>query len=476
MKPTQDNYPIRNYLDEQERLTRANLIGIGIVCGLEISYEPAQTPATIHLSRGCGVTSEGYLIVEPHNVSLVSYREYTLPSDIDYPPFKDNVAVQYPLWELFPAGEPDTTPLGTPDNFLNDKAVLLFLELKKEGLRNCSPNNCDDKGAAVTAVVRRLLITRTDLDKVIEAANKLDPGLSSAELAQALTAKLGLVDLRLPRYDVPNTGPVTSEQVLAAFCTVFKSGKFSEKTAAVLSATYQAFKPLVLDLYPDDPFLNAFSGKFGFLDSAPKTPVQVLFLQYYYDLFDELRCKGVNLICACCPPDGLFPRHLMLGLLVPDAQSSTSIYRQQLLASPALNRCADNTNEVKQLFQRLVQMTLAFTDTPSLPESVESRTDRQIRITPSRLGCAPLRRRSPITTFRKVFLPVALPCTVSGTPRRRVGTAPISIWATFPTAMPRLRRHSSPIPCSTTWSLTISCVSRGTWAKTTRASCAIFCH
>ncbi|MRR57845.1 MAG: hypothetical protein EG824_06495, partial [Deltaproteobacteria bacterium] len=93
MEPTQDNYPIFeanqvlsfshlnqvfNYLDEQERLTRANLIGIGIVCGLEIRFNPDESPETIHLSRGCGVTSQGYLIVEPGDVSLVSYRPYML--------------------------------------------------------------------------------------------------------------------------------------------------------------------------------------------------------------------------------------------------------------------------------------------------------------------------------------------------------------------------------------------------------------
>ena len=78
MQPTQDNYPVFEanqvltnghlnqvfkYLDEQERLTRANLIGIGIVCGLDIRLDQAAG-ATIHLSKGCGVTSQGYLIVE----------------------------------------------------------------------------------------------------------------------------------------------------------------------------------------------------------------------------------------------------------------------------------------------------------------------------------------------------------------------------------------------------------------------------
>ena len=407
MEPTQDNYPIFeanqvlsyshlnqvfNYLDEQERLTRANLIGIGIVCGLEIRFDPSESPATIHLSRGCGVTSQGYLIVEPRDVSLVSYRPYTLPTEVDYPQFKDASALQYQLWELFPAGEPDTTALGTPADFLSDKAVLLFLELKKEGLRNCCANNCDDQGSAVTATVRRLLISQSDLDKIIEKANQLSLELS-AELPDALAAELGLEDIRLPRYDVPNSNPVTSVEVLAAFQNVFRADKLAEKTAAVLSAAYQAFKPVLTDIYPDDPFANTFTAKFGFLDTTPETPAQVRFLQYYYDLFDdlfkaydELRLKGVGLMCACAPPDGLFPRHLMLGLLIPQANTPAQSYRHLFLSSPATGRCGAYTTELRQLFERLVQLAATFSNNPPLPESSAD----QIRITPSKLGDLPL--------------------------------------------------------------------------------------
>ncbi len=178
MEPTQSKYPIFeanqvlsnshlnqvfDYLDEQERLTRANLIGIGIVCGLEIRFEvPAEAAATIHLSKGCGVTSEGYLIVEPEDLTLVSYRDYNLPSDLDYPPFKDKSARKQTavssVGDCFRRASRRRHRWELPSNFLNDKAVLLFYELKKEGLRNCSPNDCNDKGSEVTATVRRLLI------------------------------------------------------------------------------------------------------------------------------------------------------------------------------------------------------------------------------------------------------------------------------------------------------------------------------
>src|SRR5262245_43275256 len=109
MEPNFDHYPVFqanqvltrrhlndvfDYLDGQTRLTRANLIGIGIVCGLEVKL----AGTTISLSRGCGVTSEGYLIVEPEDVSLVAYRPYTLPDDVDYPTFKKN-GTAYTMFE-----------------------------------------------------------------------------------------------------------------------------------------------------------------------------------------------------------------------------------------------------------------------------------------------------------------------------------------------------------------------------------------
>ena len=300
------------------------------------------------------------------------------------------------MWELFPASGPDdVTALGTPEHFLDDKAVLLFLELKKEPLRNCSPNNCDDKGAEVTSTTRRLLVKVEDLKKILDLANKLDTRLTSSDLESVLLARLNLPNLRLPRYDAPNTTPVTSNDVLAAFHSVFRSNNLARDTGNALSSAYDAFKPVIRAIYPTNPFTD-FSSKFGFLDRVPQTTIQVRFLQYYYDFFDDLlkaydefRWKGAELMCACCPPEGLFPRHLMLDLLVP--ASGPNVYRHHFLASPAIGECAERTNEVKQLFQRIVAMIEQFTNTP-LPESSPNpnNIDKQIRITPSLLGSAPL--------------------------------------------------------------------------------------
>ena len=413
MKPIQDKYPIFeanqvltsrhlnevfDYLNEQERLTRANLIGIGIECGLEIRLETNSSDKTIHLSRGCGVSSAGYILIEPEDLVLVSYQKYTLPLDIDYPQFKYDSAgnsVQYQLWELFPAGEPNTTLLGNVNNFLDDKVVILFLELKNEGLRNCSPNNCDDKGNEVTATVLPLLIGKDDLEKVIAKANKLGTEYTATDLESVLLARLNLPDLHLPRYNVPNTGPVSSNDVLAAFHAVFQKNKLATNTGDALSATYKAFMPLVNETFPTDPFAD-FDQNFGFLDGIPTSTSQVRFLPYYFDFFDDLiqaydefRWKAAGLMCACCPPEDLFPRHLMLGLPDPSLATSPGIYRHDFLSSPAIKGCEERKAEVLQLFSRLVEMVNNFTNNPTPPEFANLEVARKfmpVRITPSKLA------------------------------------------------------------------------------------------
>ncbi len=418
MKPSQDNYPLFeanqvlsfahlnqgfNYLEEQERLTRANLIGIGIACGLELDLEQDADGATVRISKGCGVTSQGYLISECGELSLTGYREYTPPSDPPYPPFMKNDD-PYHLWEMFPAGEPDSTPLSSPANFLSDKAALLFLELRKEGLRNCSLNNCDDRGFEITVTVRRLLIGTNDLKEIIAKANALEGGLSAGELEASLLQRLNLPDLRLPRVEVPNTAPATSQELLAAFHAVFHGEKLALNTGSALTAAYHAFKPLLEQSYPSNPFAD-FSSRYGALDHAPATTTQVRFLQYYYDLFDdllrgylELCRKGAEFLAVCCPPEFLFPRHLMLGVLFPNQVVNPGIYRHPFWGSPIAGGGERRAQELVGLFARLAEMAARFTDAPPLPPpppvSRRPATDNAIRITPSSIGDLPLAKKA----------------------------------------------------------------------------------
>jgi hypothetical protein len=87
---------IVNYLDEQDRLTRNKLIGIGIVCGLELKVTSSQ----IKITKGCGVTSAGYLIVQDE-LNLSYYTPYELPADF-FPKYK-SFYENWHMWQLLSA-------------------------------------------------------------------------------------------------------------------------------------------------------------------------------------------------------------------------------------------------------------------------------------------------------------------------------------------------------------------------------------
>src|SRR5688500_7501757 len=82
---TSDNLnELFDFPDEQGRLTRTNLVGIGIVCGLEVSVNVAQN--RLKISRGCGITSEGYL-VSFKDSEYTRYQQYDALTEKQYAPF-----------------------------------------------------------------------------------------------------------------------------------------------------------------------------------------------------------------------------------------------------------------------------------------------------------------------------------------------------------------------------------------------------
>src|SRR6478672_1316211 len=83
-----------NYLDEENRLTRRYLIGIGIVCGLDSYYDKN----TITITPGLGVTSLGY-IIQFDGGNYTYARSYKLPDDTqeDERAYYGNFA----MWKLF---------------------------------------------------------------------------------------------------------------------------------------------------------------------------------------------------------------------------------------------------------------------------------------------------------------------------------------------------------------------------------------
>lgn len=382
-----------DYLDVQERLTRNKLIGIGIVCGLDIDNKGT----TISISKGCGVTSKGYLIVwgdEGQLEDLTQYISYTLPATPLYSPFINTITgKQYELLRMISDKEADTidgtkNPVGP---VLKDKIVVLFLEAVERDLKNCDTQDCNEKGRQMEFNVRPLLVNKTDMEAIISKQKKLsgEEGLSNSYIE-----RLGLKDVQLKRFDVKATPLQDAFDIYDAYLACFNDDVI-KNIAEVYSQCFSIFQPILKDYGGTNPFENLQGDLKKKLDNLKAN--MPIYIQYYYDFLDDLikaynefRERSFEVITECCPDEDLFPMHLMLGEATVDTVDYIrSPFRQYFISSPLFNHQNDLLNEVKVLFDRMVSLVKSL----FIP-IFNARTGVPIRITPSTWSNAVLSARS----------------------------------------------------------------------------------
>jgi hypothetical protein len=370
------------YLDEQNRITRTNLIGIGIVCGLHVQLNNTKTQVTI--TKGCGVTSEGYLIA----VNTKTYSQYKAYK-VDTPRVYDKFykldgggnSIPMQLWELKQPGvDPDLKAID--ENFLKDKVILLFVELKEEDNKNCDPQSCDDKGINVTVSFLPMAVTKEDAALLL--------GTTGGSFG--VNTYTALPELKMKRWDVPNSSPLNTKDIFDAYFKILDKS-FIDSVETTLKNIYTVFGTVVATDYPNNPF-NGLSAKFNLLYNGTININQLIHLQYYYDLFSDLllayqefRKAGTHVLSTCCLDRDLFPRHLLLGEAIPSVSSGILPFRHYFIYSPLFDQ-RNMLAELKSLFSKLVLLTEKF----FLPavQGNNTKEDVFLRITPSMLWDVPL--------------------------------------------------------------------------------------
>ena len=63
---------VARYFDDQERLTRVELLGVGLVGGLRVSL----TSGKIRIGKGLGLTTDGDLLLLPADTAYDSIKAY----------------------------------------------------------------------------------------------------------------------------------------------------------------------------------------------------------------------------------------------------------------------------------------------------------------------------------------------------------------------------------------------------------------
>ena len=429
------------YLDRQNRLTRNKLIGMGIVCGFELvaTLINQRSLSTIEIKKGCGLSSEGYLLVDCTDhvyTHAILYTPPTLPPDLpfncktipfyNYPQQKRGMngaiyslmtCTQYdnyvaagnnPVTADNPCGpasissplipdsplfsppgspvQPQPFPLSSPPvgtNFF-EYAVVLFLEVSEKDLRNCDMQDCNNKGEKMVFRLRPLLVPKKYLPNFCGDKN----------------TNLRAPEIQLKRYNVLYQDIDGTAAVLDAFKEIFSNNILSEISDAY-SYCYEQYKDLLTD--QTNPFISTGSPPDSLLDKLKAALNGIwnnsnkITIQYFYDYINDLvlayyefRELASVINMQCCGDECAFPLHLTLG----EATSSTEdwvkdCWRQYFIYSPLFDQDNKSLARLRFYFHRMKILA----DSDIFPLKLPF-TTRDIRITPSQYQEFPLSKRA----------------------------------------------------------------------------------
>lgn len=378
------------YFDYQERLTRARLMGVGIVCGLHIVFERSA----ITITKGIGVTSDGDLIVLEEDKTLTTAQVLN-DKKAGYAPFeklKDANGVLR-VWELkdTEADNDEATPLSSffdgnnrPQNFV----ILLYISQHLHDTDQCSSDECENKGVVHVSDLKFLALTKSDFDLIDDESaccgdtyysfpeisiprvllNETDNIFSYADFAGAYRKQIseGMNVLKEPLA-------VASKAARTISACMMESG--------VVKKLPRLQSTLATGIFTEragvDLFAQVTNKLSVFIDRGTANGIQYAydFVKEIADAYNEFKEKLFELCHGCCYDAAAFPKHLALGLLVEDASLTPCAYRDCFIESPILNHKGDQLKEAFMLYLRLFQMITTF----------EVRTDARtlIKITPS---------------------------------------------------------------------------------------------
>ena len=417
---------IIDYLEPQDRLTRSRLVGVGIVCGLKPDWDAGGR--TLRLSRGVAVTSEGHLIAEDETV-FDRVRPYTVP--IPSGPTataEEKARARYPFlfagntqrqaFELLPTdfqpapGEPAPTPL--TQQFVAGKTVMLFLETSLESLKNCDVNDCSDKGSEMNLTLRRLLVTRSDADRMVEE----EEAIAGKPVDRATHPRLGLGRLSIEKINPSGAGIDNLPELYGR--TVLAAGRCLLQLLPAMRDAWEAHKPLLERLYPSGRFPDGPIPAHHLINMVAALAETPALVQYFHaGVHDMLRSYNEFLECAavfdaeCSPDPARFPRHVLAGDVTPvpvafsgaprtfaDYQTYDPLTatggpapeglpaprRHHFVPSPAVDAGSDRLAELQALFSRMVLLSHTY--------ATRNLLDAAIELTPSRDGAASLGERA----------------------------------------------------------------------------------
>ncbi|WP_309641287.1 hypothetical protein [Flavobacterium sp.] len=365
-----------SHLEEQDRITRKQLTGLGIVCGAALTFPNAHS---VRISCGTAVTSLGFQINWDEK-TLSAYREVEISEQFLNPDYIDEPYLdaifkyrsQYePIKSCVELLESNSSAEGKqdiPNGFFDDKVIILLLEMSLIDQKNCVTTNCDDKGKRMEFNIRPLLIPINDLTR--------------EKLIRVHSLPENYARLAFPRYNVLYNNLTTAANVLDGFRKVYDDNYLISISVAI-AKIYQGFK--MMSGIAAFPVLDNSKGEIESHVNAYKNGSNVQYLwdwisdivQAYNEIIDFMEVNPA----LCCVDESMFPFHVVLG---NDSDLSNRFRTPFIRTLDAAKKRQIKMRKLRLLFQRLEHIITGFRI---------DKTDR-IKVTPSSYGNVDLSKKS----------------------------------------------------------------------------------
>ncbi|WP_209328733.1 hypothetical protein [Lunatimonas salinarum] len=355
------------FFEDQDRLTRIGLIGVGIVNGLKVSVVEEVGARRIQIGQGYGITTDGDLITLKSGIPESPRNQQSI--DIDqlsfthYKPFEDDKAA-YPLfheegsqvvslWELCNEEEEGAISLSGLSN-LDQWVLVLYLESYSRDQDICGDINCDNQGLEQVAALRCLLVETAAMERLIasdtiyQRFEQLRIGISELTYLHPLKVVINdtnaytplLLD-RLYRDAIVQGNSV--EELIEELSIMLTSVQFLWEGDATIATFSEQVDSLIRQ-------------HFNFPTNGP-----FQYNQYRYRFLSDLMEVYRGLLSEVASFSGLenpsiqaFPKHLLLGRLVGAG------YRHAFYPSPAVSDYHQKQHRIRFYLKKIYLMLNAF--------------------------------------------------------------------------------------------------------------------
>ena len=373
---------VTDYLNDQTRLTRIYLLGVGVVFGLRVS----EQDDVVQVTKGVGITTDGDLLYYNNETLFDRFLEYD-GSYPKYAPFYRDGNLEgemIPVYELIRQGAEDPRRSIFPLSEFNtrttkeigDMVAVLLMESYVNDPDLCTGTDCDNLGKDCINTPRLLLVEKSDI-------NSLEPDIPTPD--KAFKALNEIVANRSLIPDSIGSVPELTN-IYYSVCKNIHSKLLEELDNLHNTINRSAF---LADVFPSDPTntwitqINNIHNNFSSSDVG---------IQYYYDFlkdvvetYNKFRELLFGDTTCCCPDINWFPKHLLLGNLVPGDDPDEN--RTAFYLSPAVSQTTESLNHAKFLARKLDTLIKTF----QIPAPS---TTAPIRITPSLFEDQPLEERA----------------------------------------------------------------------------------